>query len=81
VPNCASVTLSFAAAAAAAVVHCRMVEQPTRVGPYLVPPGVIVFPNLYAIMNYSGNWQQPEQVRLSWILPVLLSVFLAPLLC
>jgi hypothetical protein len=41
---------------------CRMVEQPTQVGPYLVPPGVIVFPNLYAIMNYSSNWQQPEQV-------------------
>lgn len=41
----------------------RMVEQPTRVGPYLVPPGVIVFPNLYAIMNVSSNWQQPEQFQ------------------
>lgn len=53
------------AAAAAAVMHCRLVERPTKVGPYLVPPGVILFPNLYAIMNYSSNWTQPEQVRLT----------------
>ncbi|KAF6261970.1 cytochrome P450 [Scenedesmus sp. NREL 46B-D3] len=41
----------------------RLVERPTKVGPYLVPPGVILFPNLYAIMNYSSNWTQPEQFQ------------------
>ncbi len=34
----------------------RLTERPTQVGPYLIPKGVIVFPCLHVINNWSGNW-------------------------
>lgn len=39
-----------------------MTHQATQVGPYKVPAGVIVFPCLYSILMYSGNWEQAHQV-------------------
>jgi cytochrome P450 len=40
-----------------------MTEKVTKVGPYQVPAGVIVFPCLYSILMYSRNWDNPQQVR------------------
>jgi len=40
----------------AALGHCRLTEKATRIGPYLVPAGVNVFPSLFVLNNYSGNW-------------------------
>jgi cytokinin trans-hydroxylase len=34
----------------------RLTEKPTQLGPYLVPPGVTVFPCLYVVNTYSGHW-------------------------
>ncbi|KAF8064556.1 CYP3A10 [Scenedesmus sp. PABB004] len=34
----------------------RLTERPTRIGPYLVPAGVTVFPSLFVINNFSGSW-------------------------
>ncbi|KAF6257533.1 cytochrome P450 [Scenedesmus sp. NREL 46B-D3] len=34
----------------------RLTERPTKVGPYLVPAGVTVFPSLFVVNNYSGSW-------------------------
>jgi cytochrome P450 len=42
---------------------CSMTEKVTKVGPYQVPAGVIVFPCLYSILMYSRNWENPQQVR------------------
>jgi len=39
-----------------------MTHQVTQVGPYQLPAGVIVFPCLYSILMYSGNWDKPTQV-------------------
>jgi cytochrome P450 len=39
-----------------------MTEKVTKVGPYQVPAGVIVFPCLYSILMYSRNWDNPQQV-------------------
>lgn len=39
-----------------------MTSKVTRVGPYRVPTGTIVFPCLYSILMYSGNWDDPHQV-------------------
>lgn len=39
----------------------RMTEKVTQVGPYKVPPGVIVFPCLYSILMYSKNWDDPHK--------------------
>lgn len=55
-----------ALAAALLLLPVRLTEAPTQVGPYLVPPGVLVFPNIFTIMNYSGNWQNPEKVSDAW---------------
>ncbi|WIA39640.1 hypothetical protein OEZ86_005717 [Tetradesmus obliquus] len=41
----------------------RMCEKVTKVGPYQVPAGVIVFPCLYSILNYSANWDSPQQFK------------------
>jgi hypothetical protein len=41
----------------------RLTEKPTKVGPYMLPKGVIVFPCLYVINNWSGNWEEPRKVR------------------
>eukprot|EP00877_Chromochloris_zofingiensis_P000303 jgi/Chrzof1/10273/Cz04g35070.t1 len=38
----------------------RVVEAPTMVGPYKLPAGVVVFPCLHTVMNYSGNWEDPQ---------------------
>lgn len=32
------------------------------VGPYKLPAGVVVFPCLHTVMNYSGNWEDPQTV-------------------
>jgi hypothetical protein len=41
-----------------------MTDRPTWVGPYLVPAGVMVFPCLYTLFNYSGNWaDDPTEVQ------------------
>jgi cytochrome P450 len=40
----------------------RLTEKPTKVGPYMLPKGVIVFPCLYVINNWSGNWEEPRKV-------------------
>eukprot|EP00879_Flechtneria_rotunda_P010069 GHRR01010527.1.p1 GENE.GHRR01010527.1~~GHRR01010527.1.p1 ORF type:complete len:556 (+),score=158.24 GHRR01010527.1:303-1970(+) len=34
----------------------RQTEKPTMVGPYRVPAGVVVFPSLFVVNNYSGSW-------------------------
>eukprot|EP00877_Chromochloris_zofingiensis_P013984 jgi/Chrzof1/883/Cz01g32180.t1 len=39
----------------------RITTEAVRIGPYTFPPGIIVFPNLYCIMNYSGNWENPTR--------------------
>lgn len=41
---------------------------PTRVGEYLVPPGVVVWPMIYALQNAAHNWEdaaafKPVRVR------------------
>jgi cytochrome P450 len=41
----------------------RLARQATQVGPYKVPAGVIVFPCLYSILTYSGNWTKALEVR------------------
>lgn len=43
------------------IVSCRMTEKVTQVGPYKVPPGTIVFPCLYSVLMYSGNWDDPHK--------------------
>lgn len=35
---------------------CRLTEKPTRIGQYNVPAGVLVWPSLFVINNYSGSW-------------------------
>jgi hypothetical protein len=47
---------------------CRITQQETQVGPYRVPEGVIVFPCLYSILMHSANWDQPTEVRPSFVL-------------
>lgn len=49
--------------ATSACMHNSMTTKPTQVGPYRVPAGVIVFPCLFSILNYSGNWNRPQQVQ------------------
>ncbi|KAG2497951.1 hypothetical protein HYH03_004213 [Edaphochlamys debaryana] len=41
----------------------REVTTPTRVGDYVIPPGVIVWPMLYALHNSVHNWQAPDQFQ------------------
>jgi hypothetical protein len=41
----------------------RVTERPTRVGKYLVPPGVVVGTPLYAIQNTVHNWDAPSEFR------------------
>ena len=41
----------------------RMAQQTTQVGPYQVPAGTIVFPCIYSLLMYSGNWDAPTEVR------------------
>lgn len=38
-----------------------MSEKVTQVGPYKVPAGTIVFPCLYSLLMYSGNWEDPHK--------------------
>jgi cytochrome P450 len=38
---------------------CREVVTPVKVGPYKLPPGVIVWPMLYALHNTHHNWEDP----------------------
>ncbi|GIL43618.1 hypothetical protein Vafri_1274 [Volvox africanus] len=45
----------------AATASVREVTQPTRVGDYLIPPGVIVWPMLYALHNSTHNWVRPDE--------------------
>ncbi|GIL72393.1 hypothetical protein Vretimale_4204 [Volvox reticuliferus] len=45
----------------AATASVREVTQPTRVGDYLIPPGVIVWPMLYALHNSTHNWLRPDE--------------------
>ncbi|GLI68700.1 hypothetical protein VaNZ11_013179 [Volvox africanus] len=47
----------------AATASVREVTQPTRVGDYLIPPGVIVWPMLYALHNSTHNWVRPDEFR------------------
>ncbi|GLC33832.1 hypothetical protein PLESTB_000509600 [Pleodorina starrii] len=47
----------------AATASVREVTQPTRVGDYVIPPGVIVWPMLYALHNSVHNWDRPEEFR------------------
>jgi hypothetical protein len=39
----------------------REVTTPTKVGPYTVPVGAIVWPMLYALHNAQHNWEHPEK--------------------
>lgn len=39
-----------------ALLLCRLTEKPTKIGNYLVPAGVTIFPSLFVINNYSGSW-------------------------
>ncbi|GFH27118.1 cytochrome P450, partial [Haematococcus lacustris] len=44
------------------------VSQATKVGNWVIPPGVIVWPMLYALHNSQHNWEAPEQFRPSrWL--------------
>ncbi|KAI8469292.1 MAG: cytochrome P450 [Monoraphidium minutum] len=48
----------------------RLTERPTRVGPYMVPAGVMVFPCLHVINNWSGNWEDPRKFTPDrWLVP------------
>eukprot|EP00198_Chlamydomonas_reinhardtii_P014061 XP_001703398.1 cytochrome P450 [Chlamydomonas reinhardtii] len=44
----------------AATASVREVTEPTRVGDFVIPPGVIVWPMLYALHNSVHNWDQPD---------------------
>lgn len=41
----------------------RLTEKPTKVGPYMIPKGVMVFPCLYVINNWSGNWDDARKFK------------------
>jgi len=38
-------------------------ERPTRVGPYMVPAGVVVGTCLFALHNTVHNWEAPQEFR------------------
>eukprot|EP00210_Caulerpa_lentillifera_P000516 g499.t1 len=40
-----------------------MSTKPSRVGPYVVPSGVVVGVPLYALHNTKHNWQEPEMFK------------------
>ncbi len=43
---------------------------PTRVGRWVIPPGTIVWPMLYALHNSRHNWDQPDHFRPErWLRP------------
>mmetsp|Transcript_38956 Transcript_38956/g.86652 ORF Transcript_38956/g.86652 Transcript_38956/m.86652 type:complete len:374 (+) Transcript_38956:2712-3833(+) len=44
----------------AATASVREVAEPTRVGKYVIPRGVIVWPMLYTLHNSTFNWEHPE---------------------
>lgn len=39
----------------------RLTERPIVVAGVRVPAGVTVLPCLYVLLNYSGNWEEPEK--------------------
>ncbi|KIZ05718.1 hypothetical protein MNEG_2236 [Monoraphidium neglectum] len=43
--------------------YLKLTEKPTKVGPYMIPKGVMVFPCLYVINNWSGNWEEPRRFK------------------
>ncbi|KAJ9527385.1 hypothetical protein QJQ45_025658 [Haematococcus lacustris] len=52
----------------AATASVREVSQATKVGNWVIPPGVIVWPMLYALHNSQHNWEAPEEFRPSrWL--------------
>ncbi len=47
-----------------------MTSKPTRVGPYLLPAGVVVGTPLFALHNTKHNWERPLEFLPERWLPV-----------
>jgi cytochrome P450 len=47
----------------------RETTSPTRIGPYKVPEGIVVWPMIYGLQNSTHNWDNPhlfQPVSLIW---------------
>ncbi len=46
---------------AAGMASIRETTAPTKIGPYTVPKGTLIWPVIYGIQNSINNWDSPRE--------------------